>query len=132
MGVPQSHTGLFQGSPNGLGTPVEVLADALAGPALAVQADGFDDLVGGEASLAVNAGVGYQLGDGGAVDVEVLGQAVGFLPCQVALQDLGLLVGCEAVRRLLAGLAGRIRLTAGQVQEFLEPFEQVDVVRVDL
>ncbi len=120
MRVPEPHPGLLEGSPDRAVGLVEVLADAFTGPAVGIEADGLGGLLGCEAPGAADAGVSNQLGHRGAVHLKLSGKLESSLSGEVAVQQFGLLRGREAMLGLFGGRWWWIRLSAGQVQQFLE------------
>lgn len=124
-GLPELNTCGLERQPDGAVVSAEALADAFAGPALVVEADGFGDLVGGEAARSAHASVSEELGNRVAVDAVVLGQLEGSLAGEVATEELHLLVGRESVLVLLRDGASGLGPSVGEVQQVLQ-FPQND------
>lgn len=102
MGVPQMNTRSLERPPDGAMVLAEVVAEALASPALGIEGGGFLDLVGRQAAGSADPCVRENLGDRGSMEAEGLGELVGLLACLVASDQLGPLIGSEAVVGLLS------------------------------
>ncbi len=99
MRIAHLHTPLLQLLPDGGVVDAKVSADTVEGLAVGVELDRFIDLLCGEAALADLDACSFERGrDGCGVDVEVLGEFMGFLAHDVELAELPNLVWIKAVR----------------------------------
>ncbi len=130
MRVPQLHALPSEYKPDRLVAAAELVTNALAGPAVGVQQDGFADLGRGELARPPDARIGHELGHGVAVDPERLGQLGGPLPCHVPLQHLGLILGTQPALDLPRpsdlGFLGCL----GQIPQTLQLFQKPGLVGI--